>query len=516
MSAALSESCSRWSREYGRIFVGLVLLQVLTYGYLLTSLLFTNHTFPNSFVFPYPSFKTLGEGRWLADLIIRVQGGSGVQPFQMAVAIAVQSVNGILFARFVGLERHLDVFLVGAALCLYPAFLDYYSFAMDHITFTLGDMFVLVAMLFCKRAPSVKQALLCCLLFVLALACHQSKIGLMGFGCICYVAMHITGTDVDRPFSVKGTALSIVYIACVFGGACVAYLLSTKLTITFDIGERTYLNSGPEMLDAAVASYGRFVRYHTVGADYLPRALRFLPALGIALGCLAMLHKAYTRHVAAAAIVTVLLLLVPPAAGALEIINRKSWPNAGRIVFVYGYALMFFLGYALLVRRMRTIALGILATSLYCFVVLGTQEANAAAFKTVYDLGMINRIASRIESVAEDLHQKQYALVVAGHYPDFPRSKYVRVPNKSNHAQLQIFTFAVYRQTEILNYVLGRDALGTPSAAQVGRALMSAQGRQPWPARESVYVLDDIVVVLLEKYRADMPHTWTTEQRRRR
>src|SRR5439155_26044881 len=85
-----------------------------------------------------PFYKTQGEGRWVADLIIWLQGGSGVQPFQMAIAVALQSLNGILFARFVGLEKRLEVFLAAAFLCLYPAFLDYYSFAMDHITLVIG------------------------------------------------------------------------------------------------------------------------------------------------------------------------------------------------------------------------------------------------------------------------------------------------------------------------------------------------------------------------------------------
>ena len=150
---------ARLYADYGAIFVGLLVLQFITYGYFFTTLIFTNHTFPNSWVFLYPSYKTLGEGRWFADIIFWLQGGSGVQPFQMSVAVALQSLNGLLFARFLGLEKRLDVSLAAAFLCLYPAFLDYYSFAMDHISFVIGDTFALIGILCWKNAPhSTKTA----------------------------------------------------------------------------------------------------------------------------------------------------------------------------------------------------------------------------------------------------------------------------------------------------------------------------------------------------------------------
>jgi len=89
-------------KKYRGVFVLCLLLQFITYSYFFTSLIFTNHTFPNSWLYPYPSFKTQGEGRWLADIIIWLQGGSGVQPFQMFIATTLQSINGIFFCIVFG------------------------------------------------------------------------------------------------------------------------------------------------------------------------------------------------------------------------------------------------------------------------------------------------------------------------------------------------------------------------------------------------------------------------------
>ena len=508
------QACSQLYREYGGVLALLLVLQLVTYSYFFTSLIFTNHTFPNSWVFPYPSYMTQGEGRWLSDLIIRLQGGSGVQPFQMYVAITVQSFNGILFARFLGLKKRFEVLLAAAFLCLYPAFLDNYSFGKDHITFVIGDTLALVGILYCKNTvQSVKNAVVSSIFFVLALASYQPKIALIGLLCICYLKMHITDNDKSRPFSLKETLLGIVYMSCVFFGACLLYFVSIKLTTTYNIGSRTYINSIPEMLGMTFGSYGTFLRYYTFDSDYLPKLVRFLPALGISLGCLALLQKAKRKNLAAVAIIVVLLLLIPIVLRATYIINNNSWEYAGRITFANGYALLFFLSSALQAEWLNQFVRGILTVFIYFFIVVGTQESNAATFKTIYDLNMINRIVSRIETVAEEVYQKKYALVVIGHYQDFERSRYVRVPNSKHSPHVSSFAFAAYRQSEILNYFFGKNVFHRPTTAQKDKAIASAQGRRPWPAKESVYVLDDEVIVLvLEKYRPGTPLTWTKDR----
>lgn len=509
------QACFRLYRKYSGILALLLVLQLVTYSYFFTSLIFTDHTFPNSWIYPYPSFKTQGEGRWLADLIIRLQGGSGVQPFQMYVAVMLQSVNGILFVRFLEIKKRFEVLLAAAFLCLYPAFLDNYSFSVDHITFAIGDTLALLGIIYCKNTvQSAKNAVVSSIFFMLALASYQPKIALIGFLCICYLTMRITDNDKCRPFSLKDTLLGIVYISCVFFGACLLYFVSIKLTTTYNIGGRTHINSIPEMIGMTFSSYGTFLRYYTVDSDYLPKLLRFLPALGIFLGCLALLQKAKRNNLAAVALVVILLFLIPIALRTTYIINNNSWEDAGRISFVNGYALLFFLSSALQAGLLNHFVRGILTVFIYFFIVVGTQESNAATFKTIYDLNTINRIASRIETVAEELYQKKYALVVIGYYQKFERSRYVRVPNSRNLPHVSSFAFPAYRQSQILNYFFGKDVFHQPTTAQVKKAIASAQGRRPWPAKESVYVLEDKVIVLvLEKYRPGSPLTWTKNQR---
>jgi Glucosyl transferase GtrII len=508
------QSGLRLLRKYGDILGLLFVLQLITYSYFFSTIVFTNHTFPNSWVYPYPSFKTQGEGRWFADMIIWIQGGSGVQSFQMYLAVALQSINGILFANFLGIKRRLEILLVAAFLCLYPAFLDYYSFSVDHITFVIGDTLALSGITLCKDRPhSVKNAVVCSIFFVLSLASYQPKIALISLLCLLYLLTKIVDAGNSALFSWRKSLQTISYAACIFFGACLLYFISIKLTITTDIGSRTHINTLSEISAVTFSSFGAFIRYYTVESDYLPWRLRWLPLIGICAGALTLINRARKRHPAVGLLICVLLLLIPIALQSSYIINNVSWRSAGRLTFANGYALLFLLASPLTLNSLNALFRGLLATFIYFFIVIGTQESNAAAFKTIYDLNMLNRVAARIETVAENLYQKQYALVVIGHYPDFDRSRYIRSPNARNIPHVSSYAFEIYRQPQILDYFFGQYILVEPTVKQVQKAIASSKNRQPWPAKESVYALnDEIIVLTLEKYRPGIPVTSASDR----
>jgi Glucosyl transferase GtrII len=509
----LRQACVNMIRDQGPVLGGLVVLQCVVYSSFFTTLIFTNHTFPNSGVLAYPSYRTFGEGRWMADLIIWLQGGSGVQPFQMFLAVVLQGLNGLLFARFVGIERRLDTALIAAFICLYPAFLDNYSFGTDHVTFAIADTLAIGAILYCRyRAPSVTVGLATAAAFTLSLACYQPKLALIGLLCLCCLALQVANGNGSRPFRLREGLLAAAYVTLIGAGGCVLYFLTVKLTVTFDIGNKAYVNSAGEMLEQIVGSYAGFVRYFTSEADYMPRGLWFLPGLCILLGSTALLVRAGRRHRHAVLAVALCLALIPVVLRASLIINHTSGSTEGRITYAYGYALAFFVACALRGPKLRRVTVGLLAVFVYFFIVVASQESNAAALKTMYDVNMINRIAARVESVA-DLYGPGHALVVFGHYPEFARPKYVRYRNGyPDRVHVQTFAFEVYRQPAILNFFLGRDVFWHPTPEQLEKAIAAVQTRAPWPSSEAVFELDGMVVVLMEKYRPGIARTWTIGQ----
>ena len=100
----------------------------------------------------------------------------------MLCATALQAINGILFAELIGLRRKRDVLGVAALLCLYPAFLDYYSFVADQLSFVVGDHFAILGiLLFVRSRPSLVRIMGAAFFFLLAIACHQPRIALISF-----------------------------------------------------------------------------------------------------------------------------------------------------------------------------------------------------------------------------------------------------------------------------------------------------------------------------------------------
>ena len=167
-------------RRYAVPFIAAYILTVIVYSYLFTTIIFTNHTIPNAWVYSYPSFKTKQEGRWFADIIILLTGGSGVQAFQMAFGSAIQIINGFLFASLLRVKKIFYIFLMAVFLALHPAFLDYYSFTVDHISFALGDTLGLLGVVVLARTPDQRVGIVLAIVcFVLMLATYQPKIGLM-------------------------------------------------------------------------------------------------------------------------------------------------------------------------------------------------------------------------------------------------------------------------------------------------------------------------------------------------
>jgi hypothetical protein len=508
------KTADEWVGQYRGIFLILMLLQITAYSYFYTTITFSNHTFPNIWLYQYPSFKTRGEGRWLADLIILAQGGSGVQSFQMICATALQAFNGILLAQFLGLREKRTILCIAAVLCMYPAFLDYYSFSVDHITFVLGDSFALLgALSFVKNRTFWGRIVGASSLFLLAIAAYQPKIALVSFLASSALLLRFTKThETTAEISpMREAIIDTMAMAVTFSLALGLYWLTTKIVITLDLGNRVHLNTPSEVIGEIIASYPKTLTYFTTRSAGIPHSLQFLPAIGIVLGVTVVLREAWQKGAPIFFMALVILALMPITLRACYVTNNLSWQDTGRIVSANGYFLVFFLGYGLRVKILRGFSAAAAVICLYFFIILATQESNAAAFKTMYDINIINRIAARAEMVLGAPTESQWALVVAGHYPDFNRTQYVRYPNETSTAHIQSFAFEVYRQSKILNFFIGRNVFRQPTKDELNRAIESMRNKKPWPSSESVYVLNNILIVLLEPYRPDMPVTWAKD-----
>ena len=499
--------------EHGSSIAWLVAVQVGVYTYFFSTLIFTNHTFPNAWVVSFPSPITRQEGRWLSDFVIWLQGGSGVRSLQMFLATALQAVNGILFARLFGAKGRMDVMLLALAVCLYPAFLDDYAFERYHLSFILGDTLALCALAYCAGRPaSLVSAAVGSLLIMLSLALYQPKIAfVLLLGC-CHLTAIFSSATKKKRLSLSSALGAIAYVAAIIAAGTVLYLASSKIAIQGTHIPRAHLNSMHEMALAILSTYKHIGTTAFPVREYLPPVLGFVPAGVVLVGGWLLLKRAMPDYLAVM-LVAFLLLCIPLCARASFIINKNTWEDAGRITYVSGYALLFFIAAGLQSPQKAKLFRGAIALFIYFFVVVDSQASNAAAFKTTYELSFINRIAARIESVTPDLYSAPHALIVLGRFPALDHAKFCRFLPFESHSQC--FLFEVYRQQELMNLVVGHDAFRRPSPKEVKAALAATEGRKPWPSSESVFVLKKSVVVLLEKYRPDLPHTWSVRKKKK-
>jgi hypothetical protein len=513
--AVVVEQLGSWFHRWRSILALLVAVQFVAYTYFFTSVIFSNHSFPNAYVAPYPSYKTRAEGRFISDLIVAAQGGSGVQSFQMCLAAAVQAVNGVLLARLLRLRSRVEVFLVAVLLALAPYFLDYYAYSIDTLAFCLGDCFALLgATLFLGKHDRVTRAAGTTLLYGLTIATYQPKIAVVSL--LAILALLLKSGDVGPDQSPAAARRSLFAEAVMAGGcvlvATVAYWICFKLTADQSdlVANRTHLNSLAQMVTEAKRAFVVVPRQLLGDVPGIPGLVQKLLAAGVVGGIGACLYRAWKQSWFALAISAACLLVIPLSLRSPYILNSHSWSGAGRIMAASAYCISFFIGCGLGMQWFRPFAIGIGAVVSWFFLVLASQQTNALAYKTLFELNQLNRIVDRVEQLPDLPSQSPVPIVVLGQQPGFPFTHYVRNPVPPSLANTAIRSFEVFRQLEFLNYYVGRTAFRPPTKTELGSALASAAagGRPAWPATESVYLHDGTVVVLLSPYREGILATW--------
>ncbi len=379
--------------EYSFPLVAAFILTLVVYSYFFTTIVLTNHTFPNAWVRDYPGSSTLSEGRWFNDIILQLGGGGGVQALQMSLACAVQVVNALLFAFLLRVSSKPGVFLMAAFLSLHPAILDYYSFASDHLYFVIGDSLALLGTLALDRIDDRRLSLpLATLCFFLTLATYPSKGALIGVLLVMWCILWSIGPEAEGPGRWQRLFRNrLIPAALTFGLALILFYLSSKLVVTHPSVNRTHVNDAGTVVRQILRAYPEVIQSFTSRVDYLPHLLRFIPALAVLVGVVAIVWQSLrARGLTLAALA--LLAAIPIALQFSYIVNEDTWANVGRILSPQAYVLLFFIAVAWRTALLRPIATVLVAVMIYFFCIVGSQEANAAALKTIYDTAKLNRI----------------------------------------------------------------------------------------------------------------------------
>lgn len=478
----------------------LFLIQLTAYSYLFTNISLGSHLFPNVFINPYPSFRTTSQGRWLLDLIIFIQGGSGVQSVQMIFASALQACNALIFLRLLGISRTIELVILGAIFCLYPHFLDYYSFASDHLAFVIGDSLALMGLVFlyrCRDATARLMATSTC--WFLSLSSYAPKLALICLFIAVLPLLHLLNTDTSNVNTFRKMWTGLAQGATALFVAILAFRLSSKLTITTPWPEHTHLNTPFEALEQLRLSYSHWQEVTDIvtGGLVSPQVSLYPAKVALVL----LILRAAKLGWKAMLLVVCLALLIPVSLHSTWIVNNQAWHSSGRLLTAYAYLIIFCLGVAIrsrLLRRIFTLASACLAWFSFIFA---TQATNAVQLKTEYNLGIINRIVARVEPLITSSKKDSTPIVILGQYPEFNHGDYIRSKTVDRSEILGGTPFPAYRQIDILNQIVGRRLFRPPTSAEVAQARKGAARVQAWPAANSVFREGSIIVVVLERDR---------------
>lgn len=480
----------------------------VVYNYFFTHVGFTNHTFPNVWVYDYPSFKTEYEGRWFADILIQLTGGSGVPTLLIALAAGLQIVNAFVFAAIWRVHNRATLVVLVLLFCFHPALLDYYSFSIDHVSFVAGDSLAVAGVFALDRFRRRWYGIpLAALAFVLSMATYQPKIALIA---LLLVLWCLRPGDDSEVQAVSALARRVAVAIGTFVASVVVYYVSVLILTVRSGGERRNLNPVSRMIEAFGDSYRETVANFTTRVDYLPRLLLFLPALLLVAAVVVLLVQARRRGLAGVLFLVPLIACVPPALQLSYIVNDATWEAAGRILsphlYLVGFAVVVLMGAGAPGRIAGGTGFTVL---IYFFVIVASQETNSAALREAYDTGKVQRIVARIEQTVPDGLATPRSVVVIGELP-FQSSEgtFKRFPNRLYSPHVTSEPFVGYRQTQILNFYLGRYAIEAPTEAQTASALTAAASHHAWPAPDAVFLSDDgTIVVLLQPYRDGLPVT---------
>lgn len=496
-------------KEQRSLFLGSYLLALLSYSCLFVGTVYNNHDFPNSFYSGYPSFTTTAEGRFVGDLLYQLQGGAAIPALHMAIAVAVQVVNGFLAAACLGLTRYNARLCMIALIVIHPAITDYYSWGGVALNFCLGDTFAILAVLYCLR-PGSWNLLRSALCVVVSVAIYQPKVSLLAtMSCLVLCEQVVRSAQLDRAgkeaFAFCRRLLFVVPVSLA------VYFVIFHFTVSASAAtqnHRLHFNSFAEVI-AQVRRIAVFTaQYFASGTNFLhPNGFRLpgVAAVGMAWTALVRIGtgKAQTRSKFAHAVAFVLLLAcLPLCMNAVFLITTEAYATDGRFFGTYAYVLAACL--ALLLEwtsggRWSAIWTTIFVALTAFFVVDNAQYSYRGYLQNRFEYSFVTRIAARLENVLEP--GRTYRLVCHGDLPWKPIRS--RLSWKGNIDQRHVIAnydqpgFINYRRVEYLNFLLGRNVFQQPTAEDQAKADHYARTARPWPAPEAIGVLGDLVVVLL-------------------
>lgn len=482
---------------------------ILSYSYIFFGSVYNNHDLPNSYYTAYPSFTTTMEGRFIGDILYQLQGGSAIPTLNMAIAVAIQIFNGILASKCLGITSYWAKLCLTTIITIHPAITDYYSWGGVSVNFCLADTFSILAVYYCSRY-GLTNSLASIICIVFCAATYQPKVSIIAtIGSLFLVSKLLSSTnnnDLKNIFIFAGKFIFIVIISGLIYYVILVNTIAEEVGITSNSG-RLHVNSIAEFIPSITNSIEYTQSYFFSKQNFIHPNDYYIPFGTTVFFILISLSSFFNKNICTKQIIIYfvlfffMLFMLLFSMNLVFLITTKAYSTDGRFFGSYAYVLAFFISY-LIDNESKIISL--LFKSIYIaisvfFIFDNAQYSYRGYMQNKFEYSFVTRIAMRVENIIQP--QKKYKLVVLGNLPwDSIRSKLSRKNNIQFRKVIANYDqpgFIHYRRVEYLNFIMGNDIFISPDIKDIAIAKTHALSINNWPSTDSVFIIDDILVVVL-------------------
>jgi hypothetical protein len=491
-------------KEWRTLFVTCLLLNLLAYSGLIVNSTYAVDDYGHIF----SAVDHTAHGRWLAGFIFNTLLQKSLMPtLAPIIAIVCYILTGIGLCKLWSTPKKTSM-LVVLLWSLHPYLLEIYHFRIATVNCALAYLIAVNALLLVSR--SKWRIALAVLLFYLALSVYQTVVGFV----IAVIMIQVLLKSDRSNFSVESVrdcAKLFLRYVLMLGLSVVVYSVLTRLIFMIcDVKVNARIQGGfisdIEQLKAklSVIAIVLFVRLGPIKEFILPFAgklavflIHLLALLGIFCRKPFRMHNIYAL---------VWVCLIP--LGAISFLlpldgNFISWRTWTGIV-------VFFVGMFALTQQMKSQLIRRAGMLLGTFLVVSFILSNNTVLYKQHlvnqrDEFMANRIITKIQSLDDYQPGMELAIVGCVSQKSFSKdgkSKYEIITEYAKHCSTRKFDLAKSAfETDWSKYAIFLDYLQVdfrrPSKETWDDLNKWAVGRKAWPDPESVFIKDDVAVIVL-------------------
>lgn len=499
----------QWFEQWRSVLAIVFIVNLAAYAIYITHMTYSVDDYDTIF---QPS-NTIVSGRWVIDFIHNVVFQKNLMPMLMPIlCIAVLILTGLGLCRFWKIDNKIVAGMVISLWSIHPFFFEAYNFRFAAFSFALGYGLATAALLAAERGK--RGMILSILLFYLTLSTYQPIIGFAAAAAMVQILLECVRNRFSKEAIRFCVRRSIQYLL-VAVGSVVLYLVLTRIIFAvFDVEVNVrFSGSLIQTKELLFEKTGwifimLMVRLLPISEYIMPLQVKIAIFSVYVLGTVCIIQG--RSRWAYMPVVLVWLVLIPLAAIAPMLPLRLSMSDLpwrvclGLAVFMIG---LFVLTQESPSRWIRKTGFALSVFLLVMFVLAGNKVFYQHYLSNQKDARTAMQMLTRLQQ--QEDYRPGMPLAVVGRLQSDSFSKdgkttWQIIQEYTKHCSTRRYSLAQSAfETDWSKYSFLLDYSGLElrrcSSEQMEQARQVAQTRSAWPEPSSVFIQDNIAVIVLSQ-----------------